>query len=115
MAHEIKCMTCGDTGDVHTIDGQWRGECTACDAAEIIRMRAEIERLKADLSRERAAHEETRLARNRARLDGIALALGVDDSVFTFRLARGERQNPPCVVITLTPATVVLPVRGGIA
>jgi crossover junction endodeoxyribonuclease RusA len=54
------------------------------------------------------------LAREKARLDGVALALGVDDSAFTFRLARGEKRKPPCVVMTLTPAEVVVPFRGQI-
>ena len=26
------CEYCDDTGDVHSIDGEWRGECTVCDA-----------------------------------------------------------------------------------
>jgi len=54
------------------------------------------------------------LAREKARLDGVALALGVDDSTFTFRLSRGEKRNPPCVVMTLTPASVDVPFRGAI-
>lgn len=72
-------MTCGDSGDVHTIDGQWRGECTACDAAEILRMRrtikrqaAEIERLKAaqSMSPASATHGEIAL-RWRVQDDGL--------------------------------------------
>lgn len=27
---EQRCEYCDGTGDVHSIDGQWRGECTAC-------------------------------------------------------------------------------------
>lgn len=27
-----RCEYCDGTGDVHSIDGEWRGECTACDA-----------------------------------------------------------------------------------
>jgi hypothetical protein len=27
-----RCQYCDGTGDVHSIDGEWRGECTACDA-----------------------------------------------------------------------------------
>ena len=65
-------------------------------------------------SANRAFDLDNALAREKARLDGIALALGVDDSTFSFRLAKGERRNPPCVVVTLTPAAVVLPVVGGI-
>lgn len=55
------------------------------------------------------------LARCKGHLDGIALALGVDDSAFTFRLQRGERSKPPRVSVTLTQAAVVLPVIGRIS
>jgi len=27
-----RCQYCDGTGDVHSIDGEWRGECTECDA-----------------------------------------------------------------------------------
>jgi hypothetical protein len=26
------CQYCGGSGDVHGLDGEWRGECTECDA-----------------------------------------------------------------------------------
>jgi len=29
------CPYCDDTGDVHGVDGEWRGACTACDANKI--------------------------------------------------------------------------------
>lgn len=29
-----RCQYCDGTGDVHSIDGEWRGECTECDAAK---------------------------------------------------------------------------------
>jgi hypothetical protein len=28
------CEYCDGTGDVHSFDGEWRGECTACDASK---------------------------------------------------------------------------------
>lgn len=28
----LMCAYCGDSGDVHSIDGEWRGICTECDA-----------------------------------------------------------------------------------
>lgn len=28
-----RCQYCDGTGDVHSIDGEWRGECTECDAS----------------------------------------------------------------------------------
>lgn len=55
-------------------------------------------------SANRAFDLDNALARCKGHLDGIALALGADDSAFTFRLARGERSNPPRVSVTLTPA-----------
>jgi hypothetical protein len=27
------CKYCGGSGDVHTIDGEWRGRCTECDGS----------------------------------------------------------------------------------
>lgn len=65
-------------------------------------------------SANRAFDLDNALSRCKGHLDGIALALGIDDSAFTFRLARGERSNPPRVRVTLTPAAVVLAVRGAI-
>lgn len=63
-------------------------------------------------SANRAFDLDNALSRCKGHLDGIALALGVDDSTFTFRLARGERSNPPRVSVALTPDAVVLPVAG---
>lgn len=65
-------------------------------------------------SANRAFDLDNALARLKGHLDGIALALGVDDSTFTFRLSRAEKSSPPRVVVTLTPASVVLPVMGWI-
>ena len=35
VAHpsQARCQYCDDTGDVHTPAGEWRGECTQCNAA----------------------------------------------------------------------------------
>lgn len=30
---DAACKYCDGTGDVHGADGEWRGVCTACDAA----------------------------------------------------------------------------------
>ncbi len=62
----------------------------------------------------RAFDLDNALARLKGHLDGIASALGVDDSTFTFRLERGAAKRPPVVEITLTPAAVALPVKGHI-
>ncbi|MFM0503911.1 hypothetical protein [Paraburkholderia caffeinilytica] len=29
------CQYCDGTGDVHSIDGEWRGECTECGASKL--------------------------------------------------------------------------------
>ena len=48
--------------------------------------------------------------------DGVALALGVDDKLFTMApLVFGEKRKPACVVMTLTPAAVGVEFRGGIS
>lgn len=53
--HGPSCWSCGDSGDVHQLDGEWLGKCN-CLAAQLIdvtaerdRMKAENERLKHDL------------------------------------------------------------------
>lgn len=52
-------------------------------------------------------------ARMKPARDGIARALGVDDSGFTqLPVIFGTKAKPACVVITVTPAMVVIPVRG---
>ncbi|MEN1996849.1 hypothetical protein [Stenotrophomonas bentonitica] len=30
------CTYCGGSGDVHSIDGEWRGICTECDAFAVL-------------------------------------------------------------------------------
>ena len=39
-----RCKTCDGTGDVHGIDGEWRGECTVCEAAQPDGLSSAIER-----------------------------------------------------------------------
>ena len=46
-----QCPYCGDSGDVHSPDGEWRGQCT-CEAGlslEIAYLRKENEKLKESL------------------------------------------------------------------
>ena len=52
------------------------------------------------------------LASCKAWLDGISKALGIDDKHFRPVPAMGEKRKPACVIVTLTPAAVKLPVRG---
>lgn len=41
------CWTCGDTGDVHDITGEWRGECD-CLSAQLVSANRERGQLKAE-------------------------------------------------------------------
>ncbi|MEX5363471.1 hypothetical protein WCE03_16770 [Pseudomonas guariconensis] len=43
--HGPFCWTCGDTGDVHDITGEWRGECD-CLSAQLINANRERDQLK---------------------------------------------------------------------
>lgn len=45
--HGPFCWSCGDTGDVHDITGEWRGECN-CLAAQLINANRERDQLKAE-------------------------------------------------------------------
>ena len=52
-------------------------------------------------------------SRMKAAWDGIATALGIDDHTFEHTYLRAEKRPPDgCVIVTLTPAAVKLPVRG---
>ncbi|NWB20106.1 hypothetical protein HX824_05815 [Pseudomonas sp. D4002] len=41
------CWSCGDTGDVHDMVGEWRGQCD-CNAAKLIDVSSERKQLKAE-------------------------------------------------------------------
>ena len=45
--HGPSCWNCGDTGDVHDMVGEWRGQCD-CNAAKLIDVAAERDQLKAE-------------------------------------------------------------------
>lgn len=45
--HGSFCWTCGDTGDVHDITGEWRGECD-CLSSQVINANRERDQLKAE-------------------------------------------------------------------
>jgi crossover junction endodeoxyribonuclease RusA len=64
---------------------------------------------------DRARDVDNMQARMKAALDGISLALGVDDKHFRPVSEIGEKRKPGCVVVTLEPAGVKLPLRGAIA
>ena len=54
-------------------------------------------------------------ASQKAALDGIALALGINDTHFRPVSSIGDQRKPACVVITLSPAAVKMEVRGTIS
>lgn len=45
--HGPSCWNCGDTGDVHDMVGEWRGQCD-CNAAKLIDVASERDQLKAE-------------------------------------------------------------------
>ena len=45
--HGPSCWTCGDTGDVHDMVGEWRGQCD-CNAAKVIDVASERDQIKAE-------------------------------------------------------------------
>lgn len=53
-------------------------------------------------------------ASQKAALDGISMALGINDTHFRPVSSIGEKRVPACVSITLAPAAVKLPIRGQI-
>lgn len=54
-------------------------------------------------------------ARMKAALDGIALALGVNDTHFRPVSTIGAKRTPACVMVTLTPTFIDVPVIGVIS
>ena len=63
----------------------------------------------------RARDLDNMQARMKAALDGMALALGIDDTHFRPVSSIGAIRKPACVVVTLTPAAVKLPIIGEIS
>jgi hypothetical protein len=62
---------------------------------------------------DRARDDDNFAARMKASRDGVALALGVDDKLFTMQpVVFGAKKSPACVVMTLTPALVDVPFMG---
>ncbi|AMW64508.1 hypothetical protein QIT80_gp48 (endogenous virus) [Pseudomonas phage phiAH14a] len=47
--HGPSCWNCGDTGDVHDMLGEWRGQCD-CNAAKLIDVASERDALKAEIA-----------------------------------------------------------------
>ena len=62
---------------------------------------------------DRKRDDDGLIGRMKSYRDGMARALGVDDNSFrTMPIVYGEKRKPACVVVTLTPATVAVPLRG---
>lgn len=55
--HGPSCWNCGDTGDVHDMVGEWRGQCD-CNAAKLIDVSSERDQLKAEIERQALQFKE---------------------------------------------------------
>ena len=64
---------------------------------------------------DRARDDDNFAARMKSARDGIALAIGVDDKLFTQQpVVFGAKRKHACVVAVVEPAAVKVPVRGAI-
>ena len=50
------CWSCGDTGDVHDMVGEWLGQCD-CNAAKLIDVASERDHLKAEVAGLKTGYE----------------------------------------------------------
>ncbi|WP_443700333.1 hypothetical protein [Pseudomonas sp.] len=50
------CWSCGDTGDVHDIVGEWRGQCD-CNAAKLIDAASERDQIRAEVAGIKTGYE----------------------------------------------------------
>lgn len=60
--HGPSCWNCGDTGDVHDMVGEWRGQCD-CNAAKLIDVSSERDQLKDEIEALRKDAERYRWLR----------------------------------------------------
>ncbi|WP_409287507.1 hypothetical protein [Pseudomonas guariconensis] len=75
--HGPFCWTCGDTGDVRDITGEWRGECD-CLSAQLINANRERDQLKAE-------NEELRSGRAIRRLTGVEVHEAFNQAYYQLR------------------------------
>ena len=61
---------------------------------------------------DRARDLDNLIASHKAALDGIASALGVDDTTFSLSACIGEKRKPAEVVVSLVPSEVAIELRG---
>ncbi|WP_338487091.1 hypothetical protein VRB78_13675 [Pseudomonas trivialis] len=54
--HGPSCWNCGDTGDVHDMVGEWRGQCD-CNAAKLIDVAYERDQLRAEVAGLKTGYE----------------------------------------------------------
>lgn len=85
--HGPSCWNCGDTGDVHDMVGEWRGQCD-CNAAKLIDVAAERDQLKAENEALRKDAERYRWLREGC---GLVEYKAIAGSVGPGMLPSGER------------------------
>lgn len=75
--HGPFCWTCGDTGDVHDITGEWRAECD-CLSAQLINANRERDQLKAENEDYKSGQEryEQIIEDLKAEIEALRKALG---------------------------------------
>lgn len=54
-----RCEYCDGTGDVHGLDGEWRGECTECEAAKLHTLEKERDEARTAHQQELERHRKT--------------------------------------------------------
>lgn len=82
--HGPSCWNCGDTGDVHDMVGEWRGQCD-CNAAKLIDVSSERDQLKAE-------NEALRKDDLRAGLMALAAYIGpICTAAVVAAMGKGER------------------------
>lgn len=85
--HGPFCWTCGDTGDVHDITGEWRGECD-CLSAQLINANRERDQIKAENDALRKDAERYRWLRDQC---GVVEYKAIAGSVGRGMLPSGEK------------------------
>lgn len=72
------CWSCGDTGDVHDIVGEWRGQCD-CNAAKLIDVSSERDQLKAEVAGLKTGYEAYERVNAELKAENEALRKRIDD------------------------------------
>mgnify|MGYP001115638181 CR=1 FL=1 len=88
--HGPSCWNCGDTGDVHDMVGEWRGQCD-CNAAKLIDVSSERDQLKAENEALRKALIDVRESVQRDYWDEYA---GLEEARVILDAAIGNGEQP---------------------